>query len=446
MLAAPDVLQHEEIAPPTPEQATTGLLDYLRRSTVLPIAASLSMLVASAGADEKKSSAQTPQATMEMKKKEMADFSVPTLVELTGANDWASRAAAAEVLRDRTEREMQRTKKPLEWKNELSLTGKSTEQKRTLGSILDRVETLERSFWWEGTPMVLDAATKQRMGTLEGTLAVLEEKANCPVIITRQLEPNTLKDRVTNIPDSGSFWEVLRSLRVQGDKQLMPFSTNGALMLKLEDASLPTASNGALYGVLSLQHERALEVHLFPEPKVFGRAFIVTGAKNAYPSDSSHAPITSQHGVFTIARPRGANATGIMSLSVSAQGSEMKKFHCDGPHGRTIEHDGQRYEWYGIPQQADADGQLAARLTARDHRNLPNSLNSVHCVLRDAEGQKIEAMRCGHKWFPAQLYWEVLDKRKPASADLYVPGGSVGQTQRTLQFSNVPHLPLPPQF
>jgi hypothetical protein len=210
----------EADAPVQHETLSAGRIHQLRAKTLLPMFASLGMIVASAGAEEKRSPPQDPKARVEWKTKEMKAYPPHKLVQALDDNDCWTRVAAADLLRERALSEVRRTRKPLAWKNALLPNGLSAEQRRSLGSILGDIEELERSFWWEGTQMKLDAKTQLRMKSLGGTLDVLREQGNCIVVLDKTLPASVLSEPVTGIPEAGTFWEVLRSLRVQGKKQL----------------------------------------------------------------------------------------------------------------------------------------------------------------------------------------------------------------------------------
>jgi hypothetical protein len=429
----------EADAPVQHETLSAGRIHQLRAKTLLPMFASLGMIVASAGAEEKRSPPQDPKARVEWKTKEMKAYPPHKLVQALDDNDCWTRVAAADLLRERALSEVRRTRKPLAWKNALLPNGLSAEQRRSLGSILGDIEELERSFWWEGTQMKLDAKTQLRMKSLGGTLDVLREQGNCIVVLDKTLPASVLSEPVTGIPEAGTFWEVLRSLRVQGKKQLVPFLADGALSLKIADESLPTACDGALYGYLETLENSKAELRVFAEPKLFTHRrslqdVHVPGGKKLKLFEES-----PYYGRYSVESPTGLGP-GTVSVSILASGSLMHKIHLEGPDGKILTAGDHAFAWSGVPQVPNPDGCYYAEMKMLKGAD-PRVLWGLQCNVFDDQGKSMdmEGPSCW-KFFPGLRTWKLLEHRRPASADVYLPGSDIGSALRTLRFQNVPQI------
>lgn len=441
MRPTPDSLREKQLPSSAEVVRSPTVIDRLRRSFAFPVFVSLSMLAASAGADEKKAQKQDPYERIELLKKEYEAHPVSELVRLLDSTQFPVRAASFSILQKRVHHEL-RQKKPFPWKTELSTEGKSSEQKRSLGTLLEQVEMHERSLWWEPTVLTFDEKEREKMSTVRGAMEVLQKKMDCKLVFHATQSTKVMDHKVTNIPASGDCWQVLRSLRV-GDKQIVPFGSDGALYLMLEDADVPTTSDGALYGKLTSLDAKQMELHVYAEPKLFAYSRQLVSVKDARKRDMEVHEAQERFGTYKIEKPTGLGSHSIVTVSVLVTGVRMKKFPVEGGHGKTLRFDGNEFYWDGLQEVPNQEGSRYSRISAPD---FTEALNGVHCEMFDDAGSKIETqMQASWRFFPKVRTWKVMENRKPSSAFLYVPGSTPGSSLRTLQFRNAPHAPALPE-
>ncbi len=392
--------------------------------------------MASAGADEKKQSSRSPQENVVLLEKEFANKAVLALVNLLDNDDYATRAAAQLVLRARASEEL-KNKKPLVWKHLLSLEGKSAEQKQSLGSILNFIEGIERSFWWEPTMMQFDANEKQQMATLKGALEVLQKKMDCKLVFHATQAETMLGAQVTNIPDGGQFWQVLRTLRV-GDKQIVPFLSDGALYLMLEDAALPTASDGSMYAILQPFDDNSDEMRVYGEPKAFSRDTAVTLPRQNR-QDLLVPRKEDRHQTFLLPRSRSG---GPVSVDVHVTGSLVQKHVVKDSSLHILQVGGNTYVCSGLPQEQDVHGNYFISIDEPEVKD-PHYGQALHANFFDEAGKPMSMGYTWPKnWFKNQgFYW--IAKKRPARAEFFLLQPEVGRATRRLTFENTPAAALP---
>jgi hypothetical protein len=98
------------------------------------------------------------------------------------------------------------------------------------------------------------------------------------------------------------------------------------------------------------------------------------------------------------------------------------------------------FAWSGVPQVPNPDGCYYAEMKMLKGAD-PRVLWGLQCNVFDDQGKSMdmEGPSCW-KFFPGLRTWKLLEHRRPASADVYLPGSDIGSALRTLRFQNVPQI------